>query len=109
MGTGRVIGIGGVFLKAKNRNELSSWYAQNLGIAQDSMFKWRSIDPPEAEHMTVWSRFPQESTYFDPSAAPFMTNYIVDDLDPILDKLRSNEVKHTEVCATYSRGTGFSL
>jgi predicted enzyme related to lactoylglutathione lyase len=93
---GRVIGIGGVFLKSKDRAQLSSWYSDNLGIEQNSdggMFKWRSFDRPQVEHLTAWSIFAHDWTYFDPSAAPFMINYIVDDLDAILVKLSNNGVR----------------
>jgi catechol 2,3-dioxygenase-like lactoylglutathione lyase family enzyme len=87
---GRVIGIGGVFFKSANRDTLNSWYAQNLGLQTGSdgfAFKWRAHDRPEVERGTVWSLFPSESTYFEPSQAPFMMNYIVDDMDAILAKL----------------------
>ncbi len=93
MSTGRVIGIGGVFFKSKENKELGAWYSENLGIEQNSwgtLFKWRSFDHPEVEHLTTWSVFPADSTYFDPSQAPFMVNYIVDDLDAILAKLAQN-------------------
>ena len=35
----------------------------------------------------VWSVFPAESTYFDPSPAPFMVNYRVADLARVLADL----------------------
>jgi predicted enzyme related to lactoylglutathione lyase len=93
MGTGRVIGIGGIFFKSKENKQLGAWYSENLGIEQGPagvLFKWRSFDQPEVEQMTVWSVFAADSTYFDPSKAPFMINYIVDDLDAILAKLAAN-------------------
>jgi predicted enzyme related to lactoylglutathione lyase len=93
MEAGRVIGIGGIFLKSKNRDQLGSWYANNLGIEQGkagAMFKWRTVEKPDTEHLTIWSLFPADSTYFDPSTAPFMVNYIVDDLDAILAKLSNS-------------------
>jgi catechol 2,3-dioxygenase-like lactoylglutathione lyase family enzyme len=93
MASGRVIGIGGVFFKSKENKQLGAWYSENLGINQDSsggLFKWRSFDRPEVEHITAWSVFAADSTYFDPSKAPFMVNYIVDDLDAILAKLAEN-------------------
>jgi hypothetical protein len=87
---GRVIGIGGVFFKSADRDRLHSWYADNLGMmrcAEGFEFKWRAHDKPDTEHCTAWSVFGVESTYFDPSPAPFMINYIVDDLDAILANL----------------------
>jgi len=92
---GKVIGIGGVFLKSPDKKRLSAWYADQLGIQQEAYgghFKWRSFEDPGREHLTTWSVFPVASKYFDPSTAPFMINYIVDDLEAILAKLGANGV-----------------
>jgi catechol 2,3-dioxygenase-like lactoylglutathione lyase family enzyme len=93
---GKVIGIGGIFLKSPDQKRLGTWYADNLGIEQDShgaMFKCLSRENPPREHVTVWSVFPSTSNYFDPSAASFMINYIVDDLDALLAKLNTSGVR----------------
>ena len=93
---GKVIGIGGVFLKSPDQARLTSWYAEHLGIPQGeygSHFKWRSFEEPQREQLTVWSVFPAASEYFHPSGAPFMINYIVDDLEAILAKLEKNGVR----------------
>lgn len=85
-----------MFFKSPDRDRLHSWYEDNLGItggAEGFGFKWRSHDDPEIEHRTVWSVFASDSNYFDPSRAPFMINYIVDDLDAILAKLARNGAK----------------
>src|ERR1035438_5987022 len=37
--------------------------------------------------------FSASTDYFDPSHAPFMVNYIVDDLDALLDRLKQEGVK----------------
>ena len=90
---GRVIGIGGVFFKSADRDRLYAWYRANLGIAagpHGADFPWRSHEQPQVEHQTVWSVFPADTRYFDPGAAPFMMNYIVDDLDALLAKLEKN-------------------
>jgi predicted enzyme related to lactoylglutathione lyase len=87
---GRILGIGGIFFKSANRDQLSAWYREKLGIEHDqhgAMFKWRSVEDPE-ERLTVWSIFPSTSDYFGPSQAPFMINYIVDDMDAFLEKMR---------------------
>lgn len=92
---GRIIGIGGVFFKSSDHARLLSWYADNLGFVsgpEGMAFHWRANDPSGIGHLTAWSIFPSASTYFDPSRAPFMINYIVDDLDAILIKLARNRV-----------------
>lgn len=93
---GRILGIGGVFFKSTNRNQTREWYSKHLGLADKgggAMLKWREHDDPQKEHITVWTVFPATTKYFDPSPAPFMVNYIVDDLDALLDRLKEEGVK----------------
>lgn len=93
---GRILGVGGIFFKSANQQQLQAWYAKNLGLAdsgQGVMLPWREQDNPEREQMTVWSIFPGDTTYFEPSSAPFMLNYIVDDLDALLSRLEKEGVQ----------------
>ena len=45
------------------------------------------------EHLTVWDVFPVSTDYFAPGQKPFMVNYIVDDMDALLDRLKQEGVK----------------
>jgi catechol 2,3-dioxygenase-like lactoylglutathione lyase family enzyme len=93
---GRILGIGGVFFKSAHRDQTREWYAKHLGLADKGggvMLPWREHDDPQKEHVTVWTVFPASTHYFDPSPAPFMLNYIVDDLDALLDRLKQEGVK----------------
>jgi hypothetical protein len=93
---GRILGIGGIFFKSANRDQIREWYAKHLGIADTgsgAMLPWREHDDPQKEHVTVWSVFPASTKYLDPSPAPFMVNYIVDDMDALLDRLNKEGVK----------------
>ncbi len=96
----RVTGLGGIFFKGKNPDELSAWYREHLGIPMDdnhvSIFRWREHDDPEHEATTVWSIFPHDTTYFGPGDAPFMINYRVADLDAVLEQLRAEGVRIDE-------------
>src|SRR6476620_8311732 len=93
----RVLGIGGVFFKSSDPQALQSWYQTHLGIepAGDGyvVFPWRDMQNPEQTHATVWSPFPGDTTYFDPTTAPYMVNYIVDDLRGMLQQLRDAGVQ----------------
>ncbi len=89
----RVVGIGGVFFKAKNPEKLREWYRDHLGF---DLAKWGgavfrpSGDKGSIENeKTAWSLFPDDSDYFAPSTQPFMINYRVDDLHALLAALRS--------------------
>jgi catechol 2,3-dioxygenase-like lactoylglutathione lyase family enzyme len=93
---GRILGIGGVFFKSANRNQAREWYSTHLGLADKgggAMLPWRERDDPQKEHVTVWTVFPASTDYFDPGHAQFMINYIVDDLDALLDRLKQEGVK----------------
>jgi lactoylglutathione lyase len=75
---------------------MREWYAKHLGLADKgggAMLPWREHDDPQKEHVTVWTIFPDSTKYFDPSHAPFMINYIVDDMDALLDRLKEEGVK----------------
>jgi len=92
---GRIIGIGGVFFKSADRDQMREWYAKHLGLAdegQGAMLPWREHDDPQKEHVTVWTVF-RASTDYIPATQPFMLNYIVDDLDALLDRLKHEGVK----------------
>jgi catechol 2,3-dioxygenase-like lactoylglutathione lyase family enzyme len=92
---GRILGIGGVFFKSANRDQTREWYSKHLGLEDKgggAMLPWREHDDPQKEHVTVWTVFPTSTDYFAPSQ-PFMFNYIVDDLDALLDRLKQEGVK----------------
>jgi predicted enzyme related to lactoylglutathione lyase len=91
----RVTGIGGVFFKASNQQQLYAWYEKHLGIRLESdgsgaVFHWRQSDGTDG--MTVWSIFPANTRYFDPSHSGFMINYRVEDLDAVLEALQAEGV-----------------
>lgn len=93
----RVTGIGGIFFKSKDPAHLREWYRDHLGIESEgesgASFHWREADSREAEGLTVWSPFPDDTRYFEPSTAPFMINYRVADLDWLLTQLRDEGVE----------------
>jgi catechol 2,3-dioxygenase-like lactoylglutathione lyase family enzyme len=92
---GRIIGIGGIFFKSANRDQAREWYSKHLGLAQkggEVLLPWREHDDPQKEHVTVWTVFPASTKYFEPSQS-FMINYIVDDMDALLDRLKQEGVR----------------
>lgn len=93
---GRIIGIGGIFFKSSTPGQTREWYSKHLGLTDKgggAMLPWRERDDPQKEHVTSWTVFPASTKYFEPGAAPFMINYIVDDLDALLDRLKEEGVK----------------
>ena len=88
----RVTGIGGIFLKARDPKGLAAWYRAHLGVPIDEGQAYGTFTAdtdPASPEQTVWSVFPEDTTYFEPSTAPFMVNYRVADLDAMLAQLRA--------------------
>ena len=89
----RVLGIGGVFIKADDPKALFGWYERHLGLPGEcnpmNLFHWRHDDDPAKKGMTVWSLFKRDTDYFGKGPQTVMVNYIVDDLDGMLDSLRA--------------------
>ena len=91
----KVTGIGGVFLKSRDPEKTAAWYEQHLGIPAPeghADFTWREKDSPEKIGRTVWSLFPNDTDYFGPSGSSCMINYRVENLERMLDQLRSANI-----------------
>jgi predicted enzyme related to lactoylglutathione lyase len=81
-----VVGIGGVFLRARRPAALCVWYAEHLGI---ELTEWGgSVFVAEEGDATVWSIFPDDTHYFGRPEQRAMVNYRVRDLDAMLQQLR---------------------
>ena len=93
----KVIGVGGIFFKSKNGKKLGAWYRKNLGVDVQAWggaaFSWEEKPKSAHERFTVWSPFASDTKHFAPSRESYMINYIVDDLDALLKKLRKARVK----------------
>jgi len=104
----RVTGIGGIFFKAKDPDQLKQWYARHLGLPlkQDGevSFHWRETDAPQRQGRTIWAPFPNDTEYFEPSQSSFMINYRVEDLDGLLAQLRKEGVQVNDCVEEYDYG-----
>jgi len=88
----RVIGVGGVFFKARDPEKLYLWYEKHLGIKRADPSSAIFSNQDDESGLTVWSIFPADTRYFDPSTAPFMFNYRVENLDALLEALTAEGV-----------------
>jgi predicted enzyme related to lactoylglutathione lyase len=96
----QVLGIGGVFFKAKDPKGMVAWYRTNLGIQSKggyADFSWRDKDHPEKMGHTAWRIFQTNTTYFGQSSSSLMINYRVANLDRMLEQLRSSGAKIEKV------------
>jgi predicted enzyme related to lactoylglutathione lyase len=82
----KVVGVGGVFLRARDPKGLSEWYAKHLGLPRgdDGSIVF---DGPEAAGMTVFAHFPETTKYFGEGPQQCMLNFRVDDMDALVEQL----------------------
>ena len=104
----RVTGIGGIFFKSDDPDKLREWYHSHLGIESEqesgAVFKWRKADDSRSERYTVWSAFPSGTDYSAPSEKSFMINFQVENLDELLEQLKSEGVEVDPRVETYEYG-----
>ena len=103
----KVTGIGGIFFKCQNPQEMKDWYAKNLGLNNDdygSTFEWRQADDESKKGFTVWSPFPQDTVYFEPSKKDFMINYRVENIEDLVDQLKKDSVTIIDEIQQYDYG-----
>jgi len=83
----RVIGLGGVFFRANDPVALRDWYRRHLGLDVQS---WGGCTFPAGTDDNVWCLAGASDAHspLAKSAAPFVVNYRVDDLDALLAALR---------------------
>jgi predicted enzyme related to lactoylglutathione lyase len=83
-----ILGIGGVFLRARDPAALAAWYRANLGIAiEEEGGTYATLAAAEGDQ-TVWATFTADTDYFGRRDQQAMVNYRVRDLDAMLAQLR---------------------
>src|SRR5262245_42318288 len=85
----QVLGIGGVFFKARDPKKLAAWYRETLGVPVEMGGTYAALFSREAAEPTVWSAFSADTDYFGSADQQAMINYRVRDLDAMLAQLRA--------------------
>jgi predicted enzyme related to lactoylglutathione lyase len=91
----KVLGLGGVFIKARDGAALRAWYKRVLGL---DLEEWGAFFTPDAMAAhpgagSVFSFFNADTDYFTPSEKEFMLNFAVDDLDGMLARAKAEGVE----------------
>jgi predicted enzyme related to lactoylglutathione lyase len=103
----RVTGLGGIFFKTKNPQQTKEWYQKHLGLPINdygATFEWRDAENPEEKGSTEWSPFKEDTQYFAPSQKDFMINYRVEDIEALVELLKSEGVTILDEIETYDYG-----
>ena len=105
--TPKVTGIGGIFFFSEDTEKTKDWYSKNLGLQTNqwgSSIEFRNANRPEEINYLQWSPFKKGSEYFSPSKKEFMINYRVQNIEGLVNKLRSNGVSILDTIETYDYG-----
>lgn len=90
-----VLGMGGLFFRARNPTALADWYRTHLNVgggctaapdAKANEWVWQTLGGP-----MVFAPFKADSDYFAADKA-FMINFRVSDLDGLLAHLRAADI-----------------
>jgi predicted enzyme related to lactoylglutathione lyase len=103
----RVTGIGGIFFKCKDPNQMREWYKTHLGLntnAYGTVFEWRQGADSTKKGFTQWSPFAEKTKYFQPSEKDFMINYRVENLEALVAELKKEGVIVTDSIETVDYG-----
>lgn len=101
----RVTGLGGFFFKAKDPDQIKSWYKTHLGIPTDQYgwtFWWKDAEGNDCS--TQWSPMAASTDYYQPSTKPFMMNFRVENLVELLKALKAEGVEIVGEMQEFSYG-----
>ena len=89
----RVTGLGGLFYKVADPKATQAWYQEHLGVGGDWGASFRWADESGEDPFSLLSPFKESTDYMAPSAAAFMINLRVDDLDSIIADLEAKGIE----------------
>lgn len=97
----KIIGLGGVFFKAKSPLELANWYKQYLGLDilewGGAVFPWQNLPNLNSSAFNIWSPMEEKTDYFAPSTQNFMVNFVVDNLEELVKNLQEQNLAISEI------------
>lgn len=103
----KVTGIGGIFFSTENPKQTREWYAKHLGLAVNdygSSIEFRNANDPEEINYLQWSPFQKGDKYFEPSKKDFMINYRVQNIEGLVEQLKTEGVRILDKIETFAYG-----
>jgi hypothetical protein len=90
--TERVVGIGGLFFRSREPQQLAQWYQLHLGIdpvpTDYNHQVWQQAAGP-----TAFSPFAMDTGYFGSRQQAWMVNFRVRNLDAMVEQLRKSDIE----------------
>jgi predicted enzyme related to lactoylglutathione lyase len=102
---GKVTGIGGIFIKCNNPEEMNNWYRNVLGMTTNPygvLFSFN--DNKSSKGFLQLGLFPANSDYFGNESQQSMLNFRVDNMTEILEVLKAHSVRIVKDLEEYEYG-----
>ena len=103
----KVKAIGGIFLKSDNPKVMQDWYDRHLGLSFHqkgyNSFKWKDADTNKPGR-TEFSFMNNDTEYLAPSSSSFMINFSVENLEELLNTLKSEGIQQIGEMQSYPYG-----
>ena len=99
----KVLGIGGMFFRARDPDKLAAWYRDHLGVTPVPTDYGKEPWRQEAG-ATVFAPFPDSTGYFGDPGKSWMINFRVRDLAAIVAQLRASGIIVDVDKETYPNG-----
>lgn len=88
---GKVLGVGGIFLRCKNVEGYRKWWSDIMGldVTDWGTFEWERLEASRS----MFSPFSDDTSYFEPSEHRVMINLQVEDVPALIEKAKSGGAK----------------
>jgi predicted enzyme related to lactoylglutathione lyase len=103
----RVTGIGGIFFTSEDPIKIKEWYKKHLGLDTDdygTCFEWKQADDASQKGFTQWSTMKNDTLYLKPSKRDFMINYRVENLEKLVEVLKTEGVEFIDAIESFEYG-----
>jgi predicted enzyme related to lactoylglutathione lyase len=104
--TGKVTGIGGIFIRFNDPEKMNKWYEEVLGLTGNGYGILFAFNGGESKRAYLQlGTFPQNTDYFGNKEQTYMLNFRVDDLEKMTERLRRFNVPIVDEPSVFEYGT----
>lgn len=101
---GKVVGIGGIFLKFEDPSKMNRWYEEVLGMIPNDYGVLFAFNTSSHRGYLQLGTFPSDSDYFGATKQRAMLNFRVNDMEKMVERLNHFNVPILNEVQTYEYG-----
>ena len=101
---GKVVGLGGIFLKFEDPSKMNRWYEEVLGMTPNDYGVLFAFNTSSHRGYLQLGTFPSDSDYFGATEQRAMLNFRVNDMEKMLERLNHFNVPILNEVQTYEYG-----